>query len=118
MPTAVRLYEFPADHSIWAGAPCPRLQPFVAKIHPPAGASDEEVARVRGALLEGGAMIVRVVPRRKASEPLPSVTVEQQVGIRARDARKVVDRVLADLRHPDGADVRVEVEAALSAEGI
>lgn len=117
IPGATQLHEIRDGHSIWEGAPAPILKGAVIKLHPPESATDEAVKRAKEALLAGGATDVRVVPRRKSSEPLPAVSVES-VGIRARDARKVVDRVFLELRHPDAPAVRAELEAAMGAEGL
>ena len=114
---ARRLVLVDASHPIWSdpGAAMD-VEGAIVKICAPDDASDRQVAEaVERIRAMEPCSIAPVIRRRKIEVSAPRI---ERAGARAGDARRVVAEQLAELRHPDAAEIGKEIEAAMSAEGI
>jgi hypothetical protein len=89
----------------------------IVKAQPPEGATDAQVGALHAALVAAGASHVRILPRKRAKRPVASKAAPAEPKAR-RDLRKAVQATLEASTYGDKDALRVEVEAALSAEGV
>lgn len=124
VPTAARaLYEVLPSSKLWKlPGSLPRalaaMLGAIVKAQPPDDATDEEVAAFRASCAQAGAHHVRVLPRKRAKKAVVNLLDKAAEPAPRRGIRDVVGEVFAGLAHGDPAAVRVELEAALAAEGI
>jgi hypothetical protein len=85
----------------------------IVRVQPPDGASDEQVERVRTSLLEAGAEVVRVMPRRRSS-----VLTEPAEKREHASAREVVARLVEESNVEDRAALREFVEGVMGRQGL
>ena len=117
--SASRLVEIGPDHPVWSSKDGSTvmlpggLSPYFAKIRPPESATDQEIRAVSEAFSRHGQ--VMVLPRPRSSSPVPE---KQAAKTPRRSARETAMAILPKVRHPNPEEVRAEVEASLSAEGL
>jgi hypothetical protein len=85
----------------------------IVRVQPPEGASDEQVERVRTSLLEVGAEVVRVMPRRRSS-----VLTEPAEKREHASAREVVARLVEESNVEDRAALWEFVEGVMGRQGL
>ena len=94
---------------------CLSIGGALVKVQPPAGATPERVEAVRSALVEAGALAVRVLPpERRAEQP----AAEPVRPVARRSVRQVVEEAAARVPSQDRAALDAVLDAAMGAEGL
>jgi hypothetical protein len=90
----------------------PEIGVHFVKLRPPSHATDQTICAVEEAFAKLAE--VSVLPRPRSSSPVPEKAAKSP----RRSARETAMGILPKVRHPNPEEVRIEVEAALSAEGL
>lgn len=105
----------PSD-SAWTSLGVRCAEGSIVRVRPPATASDADVARVEAALLQAGAVRVRVEPRAAGEKVVAPVMAPKRA---ARSTmRATVLSMATEARTHNREALRAELERAMSEEGI
>jgi hypothetical protein len=102
------------DYEVWLSTPLTAQGAF-CRVRPPAGASDEDVQRVRSALVVNGARAVRVLPRPRSA---PLVREAREPGTVRETLRGAVQEVCRALASQDRPRLEEMVERVSSKVGL